>query len=584
MWRGPTALARLTTAICAMAVVGVLAFIPPSRFCVPLNVAASNEKSSLLAIVAQDYEAGRPTVDGRCVHVSVVRVPSGEAEAALVRGWDEVSDGAPIPDVWSPAAITWVNLLDFHRNAAGLRRIAAATPSIIQSPLVIAMPKPMAEAMGWPAKDIGWTDIFDLAQDPRGWERYGHPEWGRFKLGKTSPLSSTSGLHALIATYYAAGGKADGPAPESRTLSFMRTVENSVVHYGDTVATYLKDLLACDDRGQAEQCVSAIAIEEKQVWDYNRGNPASDVPVPKGAVPPRVPLVAIYPREGTLIANHPYVVLTADDVKRRAAQGFLEYLQGTQAQTRFQSFALRGYKGDPGPEITKTNYLDPGKPSAEYHLPVPAVIADIQGTWRTALRKPARVLLVVDVGGSMGDRVAGTSKTKLDVAKESASTALDGFESADDVGLWAFSSTSGAEPPFREFVPLGPISAQKSILKHAIEMLNIQGPHKALYTTLDAAVSWMHARYDSARINAVVVLTDGGNDDPANNDLNGLQRTLRVQPNDAFVRVFTVGFSAKAKADLEALESIAVAARGGAYSAKDPRAMDKILAAVISNF
>jgi hypothetical protein len=81
----------------------------------------------------------------------------------------------------------------------------------------------------------------------------------------------------------------------------------------------------------------------------------------------------------------------------------------------------------------------------------------------------------------------------------------------------------------------------------------------------------------------VVVLTDGGNDDPAGNiSLNGLQRTLVGQPNDRFVRVFTVGFGSKA--DLSTLEDIALAGRGGAYSDKDRRAMGKVLVSVISNF
>ncbi|MDQ2967583.1 MAG: substrate-binding and VWA domain-containing protein [Actinomycetota bacterium] len=578
---GPTTLARLATGVSAMVAVVILALLPPSRFCVPVTIAASNEKSALLSVLADDYERGRPVVDGRCVDVQIFRVPSGEAEAALRRGWDAVSVGAPEPGVWSPAATTWVKLLDFHRTADGLPKVVpAATPSITQSPLVIAMLKPLAEAMGWPGKDIGWADIFDLAQDPQGWANRGHADWGRFKLGKTSPLISTSGLHALIATHYAGGGKGDGSAPEARTLALMRAVENSVLHYGDTVSTYLKDLLACDDRGLAEQCVSAIAIEEKQVWDYNRGNPSSLVPEPKGVVP-RVPLVAIYPREGTLFADHPYVVLTSDDQKRRAADGFLVYLQGPEAQGRFQRAGLRGYNGDPGPEITKINFLDPGKPTSVYPLPVPAVVSDIQASWK-AIRKPARVLLVVDVGSSMAERAPDTSKTKLDVAKEAASEALGGFEPGDEVGLWSFSSASGADPPYREVVPPGLISQQKALLKHDIEALQPQGQHKALYRTLDAAVASMRASYDSARINAVVLLTDGGNDDPANNDLNGLQRTLRAQPDDKFVRVFTVGFGAKA--DLTTLENIALAARGGAYSAKDKRAMDKILVSVVSNF
>lgn len=582
MWWGPRALARLATGASAMVIVVILALIPPSRFCVPLVIAASNEKSALLVVLADEYEKSRRSVDGRCVDVQIFKVRSGDAESALLHGWDASSDGSPEPDVWSPAATTWVTLLEFHRQAAGQpTNVPPGRPSIIQSPLVIAMPKSMAEALGWPDKEIGWADIFDLAQDPHGWARYGHPEWDPFKLGKTSPLSSTSGLHALIATHFAGGGKGDGSALEPRTLAFMRTVESSVVHYGDAVATYLNDLLASDRRGQAEQYVSAIAIEEKQVWDYNHGNPNSDVPAPRGVVPV-VPLVAIYPKEGTLIADHPYVVLTSDDVKRRAADGFLAYLRGPEAQARFKSAALRGHDGDPGPEITKTNYLDPTKPASQIHPPVPAVVAGIQASWK-AIRKAARVLLVIDVGSSMGERAADSTKTKLDIAKEAASTALDDFGSADEVGLWSFSSSSGADPPYHEVVPPGPIAQQKATLRHDIEALQPQGQHKALYTTLDAAVTSMRARYDTARINAVVVLTDGGNDDPAgNNSLNGLQRTLVAQPNDRFVRVFTVGFGSKA--DTGTLEDIALAGRGAAYSNKDPRAMYKILVSVVSNF
>ena len=55
MWRGPTTLARLATAAAAIVAVVVLALIPPSRFCIELNVAASFEKSKLLALLADQY-------------------------------------------------------------------------------------------------------------------------------------------------------------------------------------------------------------------------------------------------------------------------------------------------------------------------------------------------------------------------------------------------------------------------------------------------------------------------------------------------------------------------------------------------
>ena len=46
---------------------------------------------------------------------------------------------------------------------------------------------------------VGFSDILDLARNQQGWGAFGHPEWGPFKLGKTNPNFSTSGLAALIA-------------------------------------------------------------------------------------------------------------------------------------------------------------------------------------------------------------------------------------------------------------------------------------------------------------------------------------------------------------------------------------------------
>ena len=113
----------------------------------------------------------------------------------------------PKPDVWTPASSGWIAML--QRRAADNDRaslVSADNPSIATTPLVIAMPKPMAEALGWPDKPIGWSDILSLAQDPQGWAKYGHPEWGAFRLGKTNPNFSTSGLNATIGTYFAATG------------------------------------------------------------------------------------------------------------------------------------------------------------------------------------------------------------------------------------------------------------------------------------------------------------------------------------------------------------------------------------------
>ena len=63
------------------------------------------------------------------------------------------------------------------------------------TPLVIAMPEPMAEALGLArrARSAGPTSSTWPAT-PQGWGAFGHPEWGPFRLGKTNPNFSTSGL------------------------------------------------------------------------------------------------------------------------------------------------------------------------------------------------------------------------------------------------------------------------------------------------------------------------------------------------------------------------------------------------------
>src|SRR5205807_911449 len=87
-----------------------------------------------------------------------------------------------------------------------------------------------------------------------GWVgRLGHPEWGAFRLGKTNPNLSTSGLNALVGTYFAATG-VTGDLTIARlsdpvVLDFVRGVETSVVHYGDISLTFLQNLQKADDRG-----------------------------------------------------------------------------------------------------------------------------------------------------------------------------------------------------------------------------------------------------------------------------------------------------------------------------------------------
>src|SRR5580765_3971102 len=78
--------------------------------CTTVVVAASSEKALLLAQLANDYAKTGRKVNGHCYDFKVDTVASGTAETALASGWDTTTYGER-PDVWTPAASTWVGLL-----------------------------------------------------------------------------------------------------------------------------------------------------------------------------------------------------------------------------------------------------------------------------------------------------------------------------------------------------------------------------------------------------------------------------------------------------------------------------------------
>ena len=555
--------------------------------CVQLNVAASSEKAALMNEIAADFVKQAQPVAGRCVAVAVQSVASGAAADELARGWDETADG-PRPDVWTPASTAWLAILQQRLTEHDQPNIVPTdVPHVVQTPLVIAMPRPMAQAIGWPDKPIGWSDILDLANDPNGWGKFGHPEWGPFRLGKTNPDFSTSGLHATIGTYFAATGLSSDLTTaliaQPSVQTFVKGVEKSVVHYGDTTLTFLSNLQKADDTGEGLSYVSAVTVEEKSVWDYNQGNPTGDPTMLGQHAPPRTPLVAIYPKEGTLISDSPWVVLTAswvDDAKRQLAANLLAFLQAAPQQQRFQSFAFRDYQGKPGSLINQSNGMLPSEPKAVLAAPAPDVVNAIERSW-SELRKRAEVLLVIDVSGSMGSPVGGS--TKLELAKTAAAKALDQFAPDDNVGLWIFSSGGlpGVSTPYLQLFPAEPLGPHLADMKSKIAGLQVVSG-TALYTTTRAAVATIRQSYDPTRINAVVLLTDGQNEYQPDDDLPGLLQQLKAEGTEKPVRVFTIGYGADA--DMDTLRKISEATRAAAYDAADPSTIEEVFTSVVSNF
>ena len=504
---------------------------------VVLTVAYGSEKKTWLEEQARAFEAsGARTKSGRPIRVEGKALGSGEAVQEIVSGRLKAH-------VYSPASSAYLPLL----NSAWMQATGRTQPVVGQgepvllSPIVIAMWKPMAEALGWPGKPVGWADLMKVAANPRGWAAYGHPEWGRFKLGHTHPEFSNSGLLSVLAEAYAGAGKTRGlsvaDVESPKTLELLRGIEGTVVHYGKSTGFFADKML---ERGPG-YISAAVLYENLVIESYAK---ASDAPFP---------LVSVYPREGTFWSDHPYAALEADWVgpeEKEAAAAFLGFLKARPAQERALALGFR--PADPEVPVTSpvdtAHGADPKQPQTLLDVPDAAVLEKLLAVWRQT-KKSTDVIFVFDKSGSMRGR-------PLAEAKVGAKRFLETLSDRDEVTLLFFDNNV--------YPPIGPVALDvkgRADLAARIDG-TIAAGGTALYGATGAAykVARERAQKNPGRIHAVMVMTDG-NDESSTMTLAQLKQELvSSDEQDAAVRVFTIAYGEGVEGRV--LEQIAEAGKG----------------------
>ena len=505
---------------------------PAGAIAVPF--AYSPEKEKLLEPLIERFNSERREVGGKQVFVEGQVVSSGEAQTKIARG-------SLKPVAWSPASSLWGRLLNFEAD----RPYAPEdNPSIVRTPLVIAMWEPMAQALGYPRKRLGFSDVLELARSETGWAKFGRPQFGQFKLVHTNPDFSTSGLSAVVAEYYAATGKKEGLVEKdiqgSRARSVVKDIERSIVHYGDTTL-FIADQMRRAGPGYA----SAVAMEEVTLLDFNKNRRGQ----PK--------LVAIYPEEGTFYSDNPLIVLDAPWVSAQQRDGAREFQKFLADEVDAERAGASGFrpadlKEKPAAAISRANGADPAQPTRVLGLPEPRTLSAVKDAWRED-RKPANVLLVVDTSGSM------VEENRLQRAKEGLETFLREVSPNDRVGLMSFSDE------IRPLVPIAPVRANEARLRSTIGTLIADGG-TAFHDAAIEGLQQVQSLRDRDRINAVVLLTDGEDTDSSASIDAAVQRMEAQGDTENRVRVFTIAYSAGAEGAEEGLKRIAEASGGQPYS------------------
>jgi Ca-activated chloride channel family protein len=303
-------------------------------------------------------------------------------------------------------------------------------------------------------------------------------------------------------------------------------------------------------------------MEEATLLDYNKTRP-------KGSLR----LVAVYPSDGTFVSDNPLLVLDAPWVtaeQQAGGRALAGWLSGELTAAVAAKYGFR--PGDPEaqalPPIERARGVDPAQPARTLSLPAPEVLARIKEAWRED-RKPANVMLVVDVSGSMQD------DDKLVNAKQGLEVFLRQLSPRDRVGLTSFSG--GA----LELVPIGPFAQNRGRLQSYVRDLIADGD-TALYEAAEAGWAAVDRLDDDTRINAVVVLSDGA-DTASRRSLDQVlaRFTRRAEGDGRQIRVFTIAYGEDA--NTRVLERLAAASGGKAYEG-DPENIGAVYLQISSFF
>jgi Ca-activated chloride channel family protein len=375
---------------------------------------------------------------------------------------------------------------------------------------------------------LGWSDLLAKAQSDQNF-KWSHPS-----------TASASGLLATLAEFYAGTSKTRGLTVEDvqaqRTLDYVNAIEKTVRYYGEGEWPIAQRVVQ-----QGHAYLDAFVCSE-QIVIWARG---------KGA-----DLVAIYPAEGALWQDHPLALLEQpglSDTQRLTFARFSDFVRSADAQKKVLALGYRPADlnipiNSPGSPIRTDNGVDPSQPKTSLQVPAPGVLQTIQQAWWQTKRR-ANVMLVVDTSGSMqGD--------KINNVKQALKIFVEQIQSDQErVGMVLFSSSVYNTIPPKELV------TNRAVLNSTIDKIQANG-NTALLDAVKAAYDQLQSLNDKGRINAIVVMTDGLENN-SSTSLDRLTKYMRDSNQSGVpVVVFAIGYGKDA--DYKTLKTMADSTGGQA--------------------
>jgi len=374
------------------------------------------------------------------------------------------------------------------------------------------------------------------------------------RVGLSDPVRSAPAVAAVLAARASVTGAADARA--ALTWAVRSSPEDLPVP-GDELLGRL-----------AGDPATALAVSEQALVTHNEATPGDKAR-------------AVYLGPGGFALDYPVAAVGQDPGAAAAAADLARVLATEPVRGALQDAGFRAPDQSAGSALTAGNGVDPAHRetgAAPTQQAVDEAIRNVQVT-----NEASRMLAVMDISGSMLAMVPGSGGAdRISLAKDAAARGLSLYRADSDIGLWEFSADLTATGDHRELIPISSLGPDgqggtgAARLAAALSGLQaIPNGGTGLYDTTLDAVRAVRAGYDPSRVNAVLLLTDGMNDDDKSITLDQLLGTLTAEQDPTKpVPVISIAFGPDS--DVAALQQISKATGGATYLSQDPRQIGEI--------
>jgi Ca-activated chloride channel family protein len=352
------------------------------------------------------------------------------------------------------------------------------------SPVVFAFEPGAARQLGYPERPIGWWTLQMVASELRDM--------------KVIHAHGRTGDGALIAAAEFIAGMDRPHRPldvyDERVISFVRSIEMASSEYGPSDQEVLSRAISSDGWR-----ASVIIAQERNV-------------LRAFAEVPQLEAILVYPKEGTIWADHPLALISAWDKPeiRQAYEILRQHMSSDETERELLHSGFHSAQSERlgSEQEVQQFYRSQSLPvqnlqavsygASPMVLPGINVVRTIKKRW-IGVKKPADVCLVIDISGSM------SSQDKLPKVQAGVKDFLDMFgdpSSNSQISLITFASRA------QEEVALSPLSMSRPSVETAVSYLVANG-ETALFDAVLLAAGILERDGNPDHIKAIMALTDG---------------------------------------------------------------------------